>query len=101
MSDMPDVIWAYPNNNVKTLGYWNNIQLATKGVDPDEVSYTRTDLVDDLTKQLSDANKILREMETYLRKGSKQTAIYQGSGFHKEIREYFGAALSPQEPTTT
>ena len=58
-------------------------------------------VVHDLTKQLADANKILREMEIYLRKGSKQTAIYQGSGFHKEIREYFGAALSPQEPTTT
>ena len=51
--------------------------------------------VDDLTEQLADANKILREMEIYLCSGSKQTSIYQGSGFHKDIRGYFAAL--PQE----
>ena len=50
-----------------------------------------------LQSKLDAANTILKEMEIYLSKGSSQTAIYQGSIFHREIREYFGATQEKED----
>ena len=44
---MPDVIWSYPNNKAKTLGYWNNIEL--EATDPEEVKYLKASHVEATT----------------------------------------------------
>ena len=59
-SDMPEVIWAKLDEDLKgtKFGPWSDPVDGYYGIDSG-TRYRRGDIVDDLTKQLADANKLI------------------------------------------
>ena len=106
MSDMPEVIWAFSNNDHKETGLWNKNTLGDER-QSSLVQYTRQDIVDDLTKQLAEVTEAARNLANRLHASPltydptiSAELRERDIGFFSDLNLYLNqvdAALPPQE----